>query len=42
MCSREVGDLVLGYIVDIHLNILFFPREQGEFWVSQGDELLVL
>ena len=42
MCSREVGDLVLRYIVDIHFNILFLSREQGEFGVSQGDKLLVL
>ena len=42
MSSREVGDLVLRYIVDIHFNILFLSREQGEFGVSQGDKLLIL
>ena len=42
MCSREVSNLVLRYIVDIHFNILFLSREQGEFGVSQGDKLLIL
>ena len=39
--SREVGDLMLRHLIDIHLPLLL-PREKRELWVCQGDELLGL